>query len=158
MSKLSGSEPIELFNRNKLANIVIMFVFVGPPLGGLTLLWFESIWSGFSGNGFSFAQTVKLTIAFVLGGLMLSYLFGVVPAAIVGVLVGLVEVRYGRTPWYVALALGLAVGLGYAVYRYLVQNPAAGAAPKIYDAFVSILICVVPTMICWALVRKWYSR
>jgi hypothetical protein len=95
-----------------------------------------------------------MTVTMWLGGMMFSYIFGFVPAVAAGAFVGLVQIGYGRVPWYVALVVGVIVGIAYAG---VMESRSVVAGSTIHYAVVNLLTCIIPTMLCWALARKRYS-
>lgn len=138
-----GSEPTELLN-SEWVRIALLCMAIGPPIGGL-VFWLIGVFSSAGPPGsLSFANAVY-SLLFVVG---FSYLPGAVPAGIVGLALGYLQIRYHRVPWYLALTCGLIVGAAYAGVWTGLRAEAGTAA----------MICVVPTLVCWAIMRRWYSR
>ncbi len=136
--------------------IVVVFVLLGPPVGAVTLL--VSIAVAHMANP-DLAGLAWVGIFALLYGVPLSYLFGVFPAAAAGLLIGGWQVLVGRTTWIVAVGVGFIVGLAflYAVGR----EPIDGAAKEFSfweNPAIFLLTCLVPTMLCWAIVRGWYRK
>ena len=162
MSTRHGSAPTELV-KQKLIWIVFAFMLIGPPIGGLTLWlarWISALFSPehmtWAGEAARFTLEKAVTSFLLMTGF--SYWVGAAPAAIAGAALGFVQIRYGRTPWYVALACGVAVGVGYAGYFYILPSRAGvNASASIYESTVLVLICVVPTLVCWTIMRRWYG-
>jgi hypothetical protein len=158
-----GSAPTELVTQN-LIWIVLAFMLVGPPIGGLTFWLVGSISAAFSpdytlGAGPFARVTADQAVSIFLLTIVGSYLLGAAPAAIAGATLGFVQIHYGRTPWYAALACGVVVGAGYAGYLFIVSSHAGGNPPaRMYEGAVAVLICVVPTLVCWALMRRCCAR
>jgi hypothetical protein len=91
----------------------------------------------------TFADAIS-SLLFVVG---FSYLPGAVPAGLVGIALGYLQIRYGRVSWYVALVCGF---IGWVAYVVLWSGLREAIA-------FSVLICVVPTFVCWVIMRRWYG-
>jgi hypothetical protein len=155
-----GSAPTELLN-GKLVRIVLGFMFIGPPVGGLTILIANLFFHLFSPEHTQAAGAFGWSIETALGVfvfiIFFSYVLGAAPAAVAGLVLGFLQIRYGRTPWYVALACGVVVGVGYASYFYFIPRQ-FGASPSAGTNAGLVLICVIPTFVCWIIMRRWYER
>jgi hypothetical protein len=134
---------------------VLVFVLLAPLIGAV-------IWVALAaGIGLSpdFDVTDPERHWLILLGLIYavptSYYFGAVPAAVAGLVIGVTQAFIGRAGW--PLALGTALVVGVAVLKSSHQLTLLGArdqSPE-YPA-VMLLTCLVPTLLCWALVRGWY--
>ena len=140
--------------RNIRWGIVLFFMVLGPPIGGLTFILAGALSSIRSIGDVGIAA---VNIASILGVVFLffSYVFGTVPAAAAGLLVAAAEARCGTVSWLMAVAIGLLVGIGDAAVMALMSlgsiRPLA-VTPSGLAA--SIVINGVPTLICWAMVRR----
>jgi hypothetical protein len=141
----------------RLIAIVLVFVLLAPLIGAL--IWVALV----AGIGLSpdFDVTDPERHWLILLGLIYavptSYYFGAVPAAAAGLVIGVTQAFIGRAGWPLALGTGLVVAV--AVLKSSHQLTLLGARDQSpfpeYPA-VMILTCLVPTLICWTLVRGWY--
>jgi hypothetical protein len=136
--------------------IALVFVALGPPVGALVLF------SGLAiiNVGVTDPQgTLSIILFGMIFGGFFSYFIGGVPAALVGLAIGAWQVLVGRVTWYVALTVGLGAGLVVLLFfgRQLAESyDAAGDAfPQQFSA-ITMLVCALPTLLCWAMVRNWY--
>lgn len=139
----------------RLLAIVIVFAAVGPLVGALVLVALvtaiglqdvpeQSDLHALTLVGFAFALAV-------------SYWLGAAPAAAAGAVIGIRQAFFGRSTWPMALAVGLILGV-VMLDRSGELSSAAGADPNALpgSSAVIMLACLIPTMVCWALVRPWY--
>ena len=141
----------------RLIAVVLVFVVLGPPLGAV--IW-VALLAGLSlppdwdaaAPGFTWFTVLGLIYA-----VPMSYFFGAAPAAAAGLVIGTVQSFIGRAGWPLALGTGLVVAVvviersGQGTFA---ATPDQSPFPE-YPA-VMILACLVPTMLCWVLVRSWY--
>jgi hypothetical protein len=141
----------------RLIAIMLVFVVLAPLIGAL--IWVALV----AGIGLSPDFDVSgpdrhwLTLLGLLYAVPMSYYFGAAPAAVAGVVIGATQAFVGRAGW--PLALGTALVVAVAVLQRsgqlsLLAAPEQSPFPE-YPAIV-ILTCLVPTMLCWLLVRGWY--
>jgi hypothetical protein len=128
---------------------VLTFVIVGPPVG-LAVLWGLPILEGRRPflPGYVDACVVMLLVAYVIG---------VLPAFFAGIGVAVLE---KPVFWRVA-RVGLIVGIVPTVFFALTQWPRlpSASAMDVVDAFVwPVSICLLPTVVCWLVVRAWVGR
>jgi hypothetical protein len=147
----------------KVASIVGAFMVVGPPAG-----CFFFIAGGMTvGNIFRGALIseilvgIPMSVLLVIAGMPYSWVYGIVPAAIAGLLVGIHQLKYGGLKWPLVLAIGICVGVGYSLA--LGHLPSAIAGKFLLPAKLSTpeyvmhsLACVFATFVCWTFVRNWY--
>ena len=135
--------------------IVAVFVLIGPPVGAFTLLF--AIAAVNMANP-DLAGLTWVAIFALLYGIPMSYLFGVFPAAIAGLMIGGWQISMGRATWMIALGVGVIVGLGFlfAVGRQPTEEGAKAFEFWEYPP-IFLLTCLVPTMLCWAVVRNWFQ-
>src|SRR5262245_55783868 len=107
--------PEQRRRENRLIGTTLAFIAIGPPIGMLTMFFFTAADELLNTKILSFAEVVAFAVgAFVtlLSSLLYtpwSYLFGAVPAALAGALVGYLSIS-DRFSWWLALLIGLAVG------------------------------------------------
>ncbi len=136
----------------------VFFAFVGPLvtlfcLAGLIAA--GAISNHFSGTGHGLVHDLTQAAKFALVGIPFAYMFGLIPAFVAGVFVGSLRLVVNPVPWYDALVIGLFVGAAFAfIYRH--DFILGGPSGRIADYVLNALFCVVPTMICWAMVRNWF--
>jgi hypothetical protein len=137
----------------RVATIVLVFAAIGPAIGGFALI--VMIAASQMGLGTSIGDLATIAVFGLIYGVAIAYLVGVVPAAAVGLIVGIWQVFVGRMIWPVALAVGVLAGVIFMVYIERGRTAGSGAdTPSLYG--ILVLTCVLPTMLCWAIVRTWY--
>lgn len=147
----------------KIGNIVGAFMAVGPPAG----CFFVFVAAGTVGNIYRGAPIseilvgIPLSFLVVILGIPYSYIYGIIPAAIAGLLIGILQLQYGRLNWPLVLATGICVGVGYSFA--LGHLPSAISGKFLLPARLSTpeyvmhnLACVFATFFCWRFVRDWY--
>jgi hypothetical protein len=127
----------------RILSIMLVFLAFGPPIGGLVLF----IWKGLFQHGWS---------GLLSGSVVLGYFLGALPAAFVGLTIGTWQVLVRPVSWFVALGVGIAAGLVIGLPQDRDLSLAPDPFPQFHDLPVIMLICVVPTMSCWCIVRTWY--
>jgi hypothetical protein len=148
------SAPSEVTGLDRFLRIFIVFVLAGPPLGFvvLTLGFFLQ-----KGTSVRFVE-LPAVLTKLLPGLPFAYLFGILPAAAAGALIGAYKVAKGHVPWWVAFAIGTIVGV---VFLYFMDRPRSpSAASNATDSGMKVLLILtnlLPTMLCWLIVRNWYT-
>jgi hypothetical protein len=148
MSAALRATPSLAARLGRAIGIVLVFVVAGPPIGGFALLLFSASLSvidpGLPGSELTMPQ-----LGLVLTIIFFSYVFGAGPAALVGLAIGIKQAFFGPTTWWLALLLGLVAGAVFAE-----RMGAMNFAP--INGALFILTCVVPTMLCWVVVRDWH--
>jgi hypothetical protein len=141
----------------RLIAIVLVFVLLAPLFGAL--IWVALVagiglppdWDGAD------PDRHWLTLLGLIYAVPMSYYFGAGPAAGAGLLIGITQSFIGRVGWPLALGTGLVVAI--VVLERSGQDPLAASPDQNpfpeYPA-VMILSCLIPTLLCWALVRNWY--
>jgi hypothetical protein len=135
--------------------IVLIFVVVGPPVGGLVVIYGSEIARLHSAADVS-AVTRKFAnaVALIVG---MSYLLGSLPAAAAGLLVGIRQAFYGTVTWPMALGIGLIVGAAFAVFVVISASRSGPASLFSAPSALMIAASVIATMVCWVCVRLWYG-
>jgi hypothetical protein len=154
---MSPSPPSAAARIGRLIAIVLVFVVLAPLIGAL--IWVALVAGiglppDFEGSN---PDRHWLTLLGLIYAVPMSYYFGTAPAAAAGVVIGTMQAFVGRVGW--PWALGTALVVAVAVLQRsgqlsLVGAPDRGPFPE-YPA-IMILTCLVPTMLCWVLVRGWY--
>ena len=135
--------------------VVLVFVLIGPPVGALILLLTIAAFNMANPDLAGLSWVAMFALFY---GVPVSYLFGALPAAIAGLLVGLWQSFVRRPSWLFALGVGLIVGLGY---LFGTGHPPSDASAKEFEFWeyppIFVLSCVGPTMLCWLIVRNWFQ-
>jgi hypothetical protein len=135
----------------RLAEIVVLFVGVAPPVGMIVLV--SSILFGF---GFPAPRTAVRPFDLLMYGLI-SYYIGCIPAAIAGLIVGAKQVYFAGAGWRFALGVGMLFGIlsGFTtVGTHDGYLPVTGTDWKLL-----ITVCTAPTLsilVCWSIIKSWY--
>jgi hypothetical protein len=141
----------------RLLAIVLVFVVLAPLIGAL--IWVALVAGIGLPPDFDAADPDRhwLTMLGLIYAVPMSYYFGAAPAAAAGLVIGVTQAFVGRAGW--PLALGTALVVAIAVLKRSGQLTLLGAPDQSpfpeYPA-IMILTCLVPTMLCWGLVRGWY--
>jgi hypothetical protein len=141
----------------RLIGIVLVFVVLAPPLGAV--IWVALLAAIGLPPEWDVAGPDRhwLTVLGLIYAVPMSYYFGAMPAAGGGLVIGITQSFIGRAGW--PLALGTALLVAVVVLERSGQSYFAGApaeAPFPGYPAVMILACLVPTLMCWVLVRSWY--
>jgi hypothetical protein len=157
MSAVPRTGPSAAARIGRLIAIVLVFVVLAPLFGAL--IWVALVagigpspeWDGVD------PDRHWLTLLGLIYAVPMSYYFGAAPAAVAGLVIGVTQAFVGRAGW--PLALGTALVVAIAVLERSgelasLRSPDQDPFPE-YPA-VMILTCLVPTMLCWGLVRGWY--
>ena len=160
----------------RVAGIVLIFMLVGPPVGGLVFLagrwllfivegWFAGTLRPASGGLLEIVASALVGILalpiFAIGAAPYSYLYGIASAAIAGFGIGILRVKYGRLNPSVVLVVGGLIGLIYAVaMSQLIQATASTINQLLAASFgmsrylLYVISCVVATFACWRFARS----
>jgi hypothetical protein len=133
----------------RVLGIVMVFVLLGPPVGGITFMLTAALIG--LGSGADLAGLTWVALFAVIYAVPLSYFAGTVPAAIAGLLLGIRQAYFGPATWPYAVGVGLLIGFGLLYMSGQRIGPDA-------DAPVPVLLatCLVPTLVCWLVVRGWH--
>jgi hypothetical protein len=154
------SQTIPVTPIRKVAAITGFFAAVGPPLGVLFLCLGMAVVGTFQAivirlNPY---DVIAIPVTVIMLGVFMvppGYVFGVLPACLAGLAVGVLQV-YRRSNAVTVIAVGAIVGISYeiAVREFLVNTTPPPASPSYFPAMP--LICVAVTFLCWRGVRNWY--
>ncbi len=134
--------------------VLLLFLVLGPPLGALA--FFLSIGLVNLGHGVLPEDLVTIGLFALIYGVPLSYMMGAAPAALAGLAIGLWQGFVGRVALPGAIATGAATGVGLTAYSGTQVWPSSTAeAPELVIAGVLVATCLVPTVLCWLVVRNW---
>jgi hypothetical protein len=144
----SGAQPGSLARAARAAGIVLVFVLIGPPVGGLVFMISTALVG--LGRDADVAGLTWVALFALIYAVPLSYFAGVVPAAAAGLLVGIRQAFFGPANWIYAVCVGLAIGAAMLVLsgQHLFDNDAPMA--------IILATCLVPTLVCWLIVRGWH--
>ena len=158
MSAAIPARPSPAARIGRLIEIVLIFVVLGPPIGGVVVLILTAAGMG---HPHSLVELFNGPF-FVLGAAIFSYPFGAAPAALAGFAIGIKQAFFGRTTWPMALAVGLIAGTVF-LEGLDTYYPRAGIQAQVYNSMpfpefpaILILTCLISTMLCWSLVRGPY--
>lgn len=136
----------------KVGNIVGAFMAVGPP-AGCFLVFVGSTTVGNIYRGAPISEVlvgIPLSFLMVIVGIPYSYVYGIFPATIAGLLIGTLQVKYGRLNWPLVLAIGICVGVGYSFALGHLPSAISGkfllpAKLSTLEYFMHSLACVFAT-------------
>jgi hypothetical protein len=157
VSAVLQTRPSAAARIGRLIAIVLVFVLLAPLFGAL--IWVALV----AGIGLPRDWDAAdpdyhwLTLLGLIYAVPMSYYVGAAPAAGAGLLIGITQSFIGRAGWPLALGTGLVaaiVVLERSGQSTLAASPGDNPFPE-YPA-VMILACLIPTLLCWALVRNWY--
>jgi hypothetical protein len=94
-----------------------------------------------------------LPVAIVIG-----YTFGFFPAIVIGAAVVWLQGKWSSFNFLHALCIGLLVGVLFALMRFDKDYEFWSLAEKQADAFLKIAACIVPTLVCWLVARRWRPK
>lgn len=136
-----GLPPVVTPPRSPLmqaVNTIVTFVIGGPLFGGIVAYAVLALYWCFTGDltdaSMRFYEAMYETM-------WAAYLLGLVPAAILGVIIAFVDERYGSTSFILAAALGLVAGLLWVLI--------AGAALDDLLRATVMIVCLAATLVCW---------
>jgi hypothetical protein len=157
VSAVLQARPSAAARIGRLIAIVLVFVMLAPLIGAL--IWVALV----AGIGVppewevTGADRHWVTVLGLIYAVPMSYYFGAAPAAAGGLVIGFWQFFVGRAGWPLALGTGLVVAimvLDRSGQGAFVAAPDQSPFPE-YPA-VMILACLIPTLLCWGLVRNWY--
>jgi hypothetical protein len=171
-----ADQPVTSSCAQRVASIVLIFALVGPPVGGL--VFFVGLWISFLVERL-IAETPVASLATALFRVLMSaivalvavpysYLYGIVPAAIAGLVIGILRARYGNLNPSIVLVAGGLIGVVYTVaMSRLIPVTASPINPRLAPEyfllasdfrkakyFLYILSCMLATLACWRFSRS----
>lgn len=152
-----GSEVKAQSSARKLAAIVGLFMAIGPPIGGVTWVIVASVGELIARKQLNLEALTRFVqeLSYIFPAMPLSYRFGLLPAALAGIIVGTAQLKYGRLALPVGLVIGAAVGVVfYFSIDKLLRLPKI--PPTLFSLGVGLMICVLSTFVCWEVVQNWY--
>ena len=141
--------------------IAITFGIIGPLAGlaaFMTVVLLFSAVGVLAGTGSVTAEGFLKMTMLGMAAIPFAYYYGFYPSFAAGILIGLLRLRMRRVPWYLALLVGLCVGIVFTiVYRRDMILGWVGPAGSWADLLLTVFPCLVATMVCWAIVRNWFA-
>ena len=106
-----GSEVKAQSSARKLAAIVGLFMAIGPPIGGVTWVIVASVGELIVRKQLNLEALTRFVqeLSYIFPAMPLDYLFGLLPAALAGIIVGTAQLKYGRLALPVGLVIRAAV-------------------------------------------------
>jgi hypothetical protein len=147
----------------KVAGIVGTFMVVGPPAGCFFVI-VAGVTVGNILRGAPISEVllgIPLLVLGAIAGMPYSYVYGIVPAAIAGLLIELLQLKFGGLNWPLVLAIGICVGVAYSLALGHLPSAIAGkfllpSKLGTPEYVMHSLACVFATFVCWRFVRNWY--
>lgn len=141
----------------RLAAVTLIFLVIGPPVGAALLVGGTELV-----RVRTFGDLPRVTRWFVNDPMLvfgMGYVIGGLPAIFSGLIVGLGEAFRAGATWLWALAAGLLSGSGLIAFLFLTAGRRADDMRLVSPQTLAImLVCIVPTFVCWAVVRTLYRR
>jgi hypothetical protein len=135
----------------RIAKTIVVFVALGPLLAWLLFVAALAVQD-------PIIRVMAPLMALV--GILPNYVFGGIPALLTGAIVGVAQDRWPSFGFIHVMALGLVGGAVFALIVAKVEPPVD--APTDLTAYVqsrffvvSILLFLIPTLICWLIARRW---
>jgi hypothetical protein len=154
---VSAAKPSPAARIGRLIAVVLVFVALGPPLGAV--IWVALMTGIGLPPEWDAADPGRnwLTLLGLVYAVPMSYFFGAAPAAAAGLVIGVTQSFVGRAGWPLALGTGLVVAI-VVLERSGLGTFAATSDQSPFPEYPAIMIlaCLIPTLLCWALVRSWY--
>jgi hypothetical protein len=151
------AKPSAAARIGRLIAIVLVFVVLAPLIGALIWVVLVAGIGALPDLDLSDPDRHWVTLLVLIYAVPMSYYFGAAPAAAAGLVIGVTQSFIGRAGWPLALVTGLLVAivvLERSGKGRFAGTPDQSPFPE-YPA-VMILACLIPTLMCWALVRNWY--
>jgi hypothetical protein len=147
-----GGMPVVL----RALGIVLLFLFIGPPIGGYALLVIAFVMKA-AVHGIDWARLSDAFLGAMFFTGVFSYVFGGVVALLTGVMVAVSRIAGGQTtiltPIFAAVAAnGLAVLLNMAVATNSLELRLPGKVPLTAGLLPSSIFAAI---LCWLLAKKW---
>jgi hypothetical protein len=135
----------------RVAKGFLVYVALGPPIGA-TVSFLEYVFTAPLRPG----QLTYRDVLFFPVSLLLSYIVGLIPAAVAGVAVAFLNVRYRGLGWAHVAAIGLLSSVPMMFWAWTQRDPRFVPSHwYVDDTWWLVLICLVPTLACWRIIRRW---
>lgn len=133
--------------------ILIVFVLIGPPVGALVFFLTIGLFS--MGQNLDLAGLGWIGLFALIYGVPFSYLIGIGPAAVAGLVIGIRDAFFRTATLAFAILTGLGVGAGLLVMsgQQLIPPIVNGTEYPISNS-VLLLTCFLSTIFCWFIVRQ----
>jgi hypothetical protein len=138
----SGRRVLHLFST------ALLFLLLGPLVGGIVVITGFGIWIGGSSPG----DALAVILTMVIYGLWASYVLGALPAAIAGVVIGYMDAFRGGATLPLAIGLGAVIGIGWSMMTGVGQE-----MEQVILHVLIVLASVAATVVCWFATR-WRTR
>ncbi len=153
MSPARADDPPMWRRLLRVLAVVLVFVAVGPPVGGLVFM--PAVALAALGSEAEMSSLLIITAFGLIYAVPFSYFIGALPAALTGCFVGVWLAFYGRMTLLPALATG--AGAGFLMASLSDRELLFSATGPIDRQAVPIMAsCLVATVVCWLIVRGWY--
>jgi len=134
--------------------ILLVFLFIGPPVGALAFILSIALIG--MGSHVDLLGLSWIGLFALIYAAPLSYLIGVGPAAAGGLVIGIRQAFYGPIRWPVAMLIGIGLGVGVLVMSGKSLPSALTSTDDPEYLPVMVITCLAATMVCWGIVRTWY--
>lgn len=151
--KASGRSKTGRFFR-----VMLLYIILGPPLGSVVYVIGLLVEKGAPNGIVHFIQSYFVIFVLTPIGLIFTYLIGLIPAALAGLIIAAIDVatrlNFART-----LLLVAAAGLPSSVLFLVIGAATPAENPLIWinwpNTLVKILTCMVPTIVVWLILQRW---
>jgi hypothetical protein len=163
MGARSQSYPI-LSSAAKVGSITGLFMVLGPLIGAG--IWVVLIAGGALIVGPmppGLLQTITYMAFLVSMALPFGYIFGLLPASLAGIVIGVTQITFGQLHWTIVLLIGAGVGICDVMIQQkltsLLSVPGIKPqGPNLLGVMISCAMCAIATCVCWLVVRDWYTE
>ncbi len=153
MSPARAGDPVMWRRLLRVVAVALVFVVVGPPVGGLVFM--PAVALAALGSEAEMSSMLIITAFGLIYAVPFSYFIGALPAALTGCFVGAWLAFFGRMTLLPALATGAGAGFVMASLsdRELLFS---ATGPIDLRALPTMASCLAATVVCWLVVRGWY--
>lgn len=134
--------------------IVLVFLFIGPPVGALAFMLTTALIG--MGAKVDLAGLSWIGLFALIYAAPLSYLIGAGPAAIGGLVVGIRQAFFGPVTWPMALLTGAGLGAGFLLLSGQSLASVVSNSEQRDYLVIMVVTCLAATMVCWGIVRNWH--
>jgi hypothetical protein len=135
---------------------VLIFLFVGPPIGYIALVT-VALFPNYNNVGYGLIFNIDFSqILSGLGGtIAFSYLFGAIPALAVGAMVAAYGYFRSPPPIWISLLAGLSA---FAIFMLVILANAGYSSPRLNQGIFAILATfLIPSLSCGLLCRRYWK-